>query len=67
MKIDLLFGPENWKEGHILALGCMSFISDVEEEWIADDPISCYNCRYRRWLSNGIGCMKGNFPKQMCL
>jgi hypothetical protein len=33
------------------------FIPDVEEELIADDPRSCYNCRYRRWQADSVVCL----------
>jgi hypothetical protein len=43
-----------------LAEGCPVFVPDVEEEQIADEPISCYNCRYRRWTADAVTCMAPN-------
>jgi hypothetical protein len=28
----------------------------VEEELVADDPRSCYNCRHRRWTAASFAC-----------
>jgi hypothetical protein len=42
---DLLFLPDNdWAAGA------------SEEECIAQEIISCYNCRFRRFVENGIVC-----------
>lgn len=49
---------DDWSQGHITALACLHFRQDVEEEWVAAETISCYNCRYRRWIQTGIQCMK---------
>lgn len=38
---------------------CAHFAEDCEEECIADDARSCYNCRYRRWTKESFVCMKG--------
>jgi hypothetical protein len=32
------------------------FHPDVEEELIADEARSCYNCRYRRWTAVSFSC-----------
>jgi len=37
--------------------GCGHFNADVEEEQV-DDRRSCYNCRYRRWIENGLICKR---------
>ena len=49
---------DDWNQGHATALACSQFKQDVEEEWVAEELISCYNCRYRRWTQTGIQCMK---------
>jgi len=49
---------DDWSQGHAIAMTCVSFQQDVEEECVADEIISCYNCRYRRWTQSGIQCMK---------
>lgn len=38
---------------------CDDFRPDDEDEWVADEPRSCYNCRYRRWTVRSFACMKG--------
>ncbi|MGV8905812.1 MAG: hypothetical protein ACOH15_04355 [Acetobacterium sp.] len=48
----------DWSQGHTIAQVCLQFRQDVEEEWVAEDLISCYNCRYRRWIPAGIQCLK---------
>lgn len=47
-----------WQAGHEIALTCDEFKEDVEEEWLAEEKVSCYNCRYRRFIDSGIRCMK---------
>ena len=42
-------GQEDWPGAALTAARCLQFRQDVEEELVADDPRSCYNCRYRRW------------------
>jgi hypothetical protein len=32
------------------------FHPDVEEEQVADEDRSCYNCRYRRWTAASFVC-----------
>lgn len=47
---------DSWAEAAELALQCAGFKPDVEEEQVSDDPISCYNCRYRRWTNKSFVC-----------
>jgi len=49
---------DDWSQGQTIALACFQFRQDVEEEWVAEDIVSCYNCRYRRFIPAGIQCMK---------
>ena len=49
-------GKEDWAEAARSAARCISFRSDVEEELVADDARSCYNCRYRRWTAASFTC-----------
>jgi hypothetical protein len=37
---------------------CIRFLPDVEEELVVDEPLSCYNCRYRRWTASSFVCLK---------
>ena len=37
---------------------CRGFRPDDEDEWVADEPCSCYNCRYRRWTAQSFTCQK---------
>ncbi|WP_035355348.1 hypothetical protein [Acetobacterium malicum] len=53
---------EAWNQGQSIALSCPEFKPDVEEEWLAEETVSCYNCRYRRFVGAGICCMKSLFP-----
>lgn len=50
--IHCLGGDKIFKEG------CNDFEPDVEEEQVNDADNSCYNCKYRRWVTNGIMCLK---------
>ena len=36
---------------------CTRFIPDDEDEQIDDEPRSCYNCQYRRWMVAGFECL----------
>lgn len=40
------------------AIDCGEYIEDTEDEIVTADRVSCFNCRYRRWLSEGFCCMK---------
>ncbi len=41
-----------------IALACPGFTEDSEEECMAEEKVSCYNCRYRRWTAESFQCMK---------
>ena len=51
-------GHDDWAGAALQAAGCSGFVGDVEEEQVADDPRSCYNCRYRRWTATSFRCNK---------
>lgn len=51
-------GKEDWEKAREAAQDCDKFILDVEDEIIADDLRSCYNCRYRRWTAEGFTCQQ---------
>jgi hypothetical protein len=44
-----------------LAENCAAFQMDVEDEIVYENQTTCYNCRYRRWNSDGFSCYK-DFP-----
>ena len=50
-------GHEDWSDAAMHAAACDTFLADVKEEQIADKKVSCYNCRYRRWIQDGISCL----------
>ncbi len=52
-------GKEAFEDAANAARGCPLFVQDCEEECVADEAQSCYNCRYRRWTKNSFVCMKG--------
>ncbi|MBQ4207462.1 MAG: hypothetical protein II621_04085 [Clostridia bacterium] len=54
-----LGGKEAYAAAAHMAEGCPLFREDCEEECVADDARSCYNCRYRRWTKESFVCMKG--------
>lgn len=51
-------GKNDWTGAASVAAICRDFHTDVEEETVADEPLSCYNCRYRRWSAESFTCMK---------
>jgi len=65
MNSKKMLPAEAWERGHTIALACPAFVQDVEEEWVAQEPVSCYNCRYRRFTAAGILCMKSRFSETL--
>ncbi len=55
-------GQEDWPAAARAAALCDSFRPDVEEEQIADEARSCYNCRYRRWTAASFACHAPHQP-----
>lgn len=51
-------GKTAWKEAASTAAACEHFKEDDEDECVAEEQVSCYNCRYRRWTQEGFICMK---------
>ena len=51
-------GKNSFTEAVYLAENCSSFAEDCEDELVCDDPVSCYNCRYRRWTQDSFECIK---------
>jgi hypothetical protein len=37
---------------------CGAFVRDCEEECFAEQEVTCYNCRYRRWTRDSFECMR---------
>ncbi len=54
---EYLGRQSDWSGAAKEALQCVSFREDVEEEWVADEDRSCYNCRYRRWTEDSFRCV----------
>lgn len=54
-----LYGKNDHDKAHTVACGCADFKEDCEDECMSDEPVSCYNCRYRRWTQESFDCMKG--------
>jgi hypothetical protein len=54
---DCFLGLDEWSAAARLAQDCRMFCPDVEEEQVADEAVSCYNCRYRRWTAADICCL----------
>jgi hypothetical protein len=54
---QFLTGKSDWAEAAREAEGCNVFRADVEEELVADQLRSCYNCRYRRWTAQSFVCI----------
>jgi hypothetical protein len=54
---EYLGGQNDWSGAANEVLQCGSFREDVEEECVADEVRSCYNCRYRRWTEDTFVCV----------
>ena len=57
---DVPLEKHEWAGAARRAVECDSFYPDEEDEQIADEPRSCYNCRYRRWTATSFSCCKEN-------
>ena len=53
----LRLGLEEWAAAARIAGACRTFVPDAEEEQVADEALSCYNCRCRRWAADAIHCL----------
>ncbi|MGI6487827.1 MAG: hypothetical protein GX964_09500 [Syntrophomonadaceae bacterium] len=51
-------GKEDWEGAAHIAAECSDFQPDDEDEMIADEPVSCYNCFYRRWTASSFTCCR---------
>lgn len=51
-------GQDDWVTAAQEAKACSYFREDVEDEQVANDLRSCYNCRYRRWTVKSFTCSK---------
>lgn len=51
-------GRTAWREAAEAAIICGSFRQDDDDELVADEPVSCYNCRMRRWTVDSFVCMR---------
>ncbi|WP_418790769.1 hypothetical protein [Phosphitispora sp. TUW77] len=51
-------GKDDWQSAADAARACNEFAEDDEDEQVADSPVSCYNCRYRRWTPTSFVCLK---------
>lgn len=56
-KKEFRHGQEAFGLASTAASGCGDFRPDVEEEWVADEERSCYNCRLRRWTAESFVCL----------
>ena len=54
---QFLAGKSDWAEAASEAKVCNVFREDVEEELVANELRSCYNCRYRRWTTESFACI----------
>ncbi|MDI3548442.1 MAG: hypothetical protein PWR10_2094 [Halanaerobiales bacterium] len=57
-KIVFSWGNEAWEKANKTASSCNNFKLDAEYELVADEKISCYNCRYRKWTADSFICFK---------
>ena len=49
-------GRQDWKAAAQTAQNCTRFREDDEDELVADEAVSCYNCCYRRWTVKSFIC-----------
>jgi hypothetical protein len=51
-------GQEAYRQAAEEARSCRAFCPDEEDEWVAEEERSCYNCRLRRWTTASFLCMR---------
>lgn len=51
-------GCQDWPLAAAIAGSCPQFLLDDEDELVAEEERSCYNCRFRRWTEQSFICMK---------
>lgn len=49
-------GRAAWAAAAQEAHFCPAFQADDEDEWVADQTVSCYNCALRRWTRDSFIC-----------
>jgi hypothetical protein len=52
-----LYGSDAPEKAAACARNCPVFSRDHEDECIADEEVSCYNCKWRRWNMKGFTCL----------
>ena len=56
---EFCHGLEDFTSAAEASLDCENFKIDDEDELVAEQDRSCYNCRYRRWTVDSFVCLKG--------
>jgi hypothetical protein len=46
---------------------CSNFSLDDDDECVAEETVSCLNCRYRKWTQRSFVCLKMNKHHLLCL
>ncbi len=55
-------GLQQYSEARRVAQLCPRFAPDDEDEQVDDEPRSCYNCQYRRWMMTSFECLMLKIP-----
>lgn len=55
---EFLGGNNDCQGAAQAAEACLNFTPDDEDEQVANEQVSCYNCRYRRWGKETFVCCK---------
>jgi hypothetical protein len=45
-----------------IAARCDAYSIDEDDEDYCEGVRTCFNCRYRRWLTDGFQCLKNRLP-----
>jgi hypothetical protein len=53
-----LENTEDLLAASIVAGKCPAYAIDEDDEDYCEGARTCFNCRYRRWLTDGFGCVK---------
>lgn len=53
---EFIAGRQAWQEAAQMAQNCGHFREDDEDELVADEAVSCYNCCFRRWTVKSFIC-----------
>lgn len=50
--------PDDFLAALAIAVQCDAYFIDEDDEDYCEGVRTCFNCRYRRWLTDGFQCLR---------